>query len=276
MANIDEKTVDGFGCEWASFDQTNLSDEECHTIFSSYFKIFPSQILNDKNIGVDIGCGSGRWAKIVAPKVKKLYCVDASEEALEIAKKNLSHQKNVDFINASVDQIPIDDESMDFAYSLGVLHHIPDTFAGIQSCVKKLKIGAPFLVYLYYAFDDKPHWFRFIWKLSDYARRFISKLPFKIKLLFSQIIAFFIYFPLARSALLLEKLNFNISHFPLSAYRKFSLYTMRTDALDRFGTRLEHRFTKNEIITMLKQAGLVNITVNEETPCWCAIGYKAQ
>ena len=46
--------------------------------------------------------------------------------------------------------MPIKDNSMDFGFSLGVLHHLPDPFEGIKSCVTKLKPGAPFLVYLYY------------------------------------------------------------------------------------------------------------------------------
>lgn len=274
MNNIDIKTVNDFGREWKFFDQKNLTDEELYTVFSQYFKVFPLELLNHNSVGADIGSGSGRWAKVIAPKVKKLYCVDASKEAIETAKENLANQTNITFINTSVDQIPLDDGSLDFAYSLGVLHHIPDTFAGIKACVQKLKTGAPFLVYIYYAFDNKPFWFSFIWKLSDYVRRFISKLPFKLKLLLTQILAFVVYFPLARFALILEKLNINVSNFPLSSYRKSSLYTMRTDALDRFGTRLEQRFTKNEIISMLKRAGLEKIQVSTEVPYWCAIGYK--
>lgn len=274
MNNIDAKTVHDFGCEWKFFDQKNLSSKELYAMFDQYFKIFPFEILNNNSVGIDFGCGSGRWAKIIAPQVKQLFCIDASKEALETTKKNLSAQTNVVFINASIDQIPLDNELVDFAYSLGVLHHVPDTLAGIKACVKKLKKGAPFLIYLYYAFDNKPRWFSFIWKLSNYIRQFISKLPFKIKLPLTQVIAFFIYYPLARFALILEKLNFNVSNIPLSAYRKNSFYTMRTDALDRFGTRLEQRFTKNEIISMFKQAGLVNIQVSTEVPYWCAIGYK--
>ena len=41
-----------------------------------------------------------------------------------------------------------------------------------------------------------------------------------------------------------ERLGTDVRHFPLSAYRDRSFYTMRTDALDRFGTRLERRFSR--------------------------------
>jgi hypothetical protein len=48
---------------------------------------------------------------------------------------------------------------------------------------------------------------------------------------------------------------------------------MRTDALDRFGTRLEQRFSKNEIQQMMESAGLVDIVFREDAPFWCAVGF---
>ena len=47
----------------------------------------------------------------------------------------------------------------------------------------------------------------------------------------------------------------NVGNIPLSAYRTKSFYTMRTDSLDRFGTRLEHRFTKEKIEAMMRSMG---------------------
>ena len=47
----------------------------------------------------------------------------------------------------------------------------------------------------------------------------------------------------------------------------------RTDALDRFGTRLERRFTKAEMHKLMEEAGLENITFST-TSFWTAIGYR--
>ena len=49
---------------------------------------------------------------------------------------------------------------------------------------------------------------------------------------------------------------------------------MRTDALDRFGTRLEHRMTQAEITVLMEQAGLGEIRFRDGVPFWCAIGRK--
>ena len=274
MKNQDKNTVDGFGDEWSRFDQSDLPQAEQQLLFDEYFSVFPWKDISKESTGFDLGCGTGRWAKSVAPKVKKLICIDPSS-ALDIAKKNLSNFDNCVFDSATVDEMPMQDNSMDFGYSLGVLHHVPDTALGIKQCVKKLKIGAPLLLYLYYRFDNRPWWFRSIWFVTDLLRRIVSKMPYKLRYVSSQIISIIVYFPLARFALFLEKLNFNVSNFPLSSYKNLSFYTMRTDALDRFGTRLEQRFTRKEIKNMMRNAGLENIEFSNSKPFWVAVGYKS-
>ena len=274
QTNVDLKTVEGFGEEWSRFDQTGMSETELAEQFERYFAVFPFERLPAGAEGFDLGCGSGRWAKLMAERVGRLHCIDASAEALAVAKKNLSLAGNVEFHNASVAEIPLDDDSMDFGYSLGVLHHIPDTAEGIRSCVRKIKPGAPFLVYLYYAFDNRPAWFRGIWKFSEIFRRSISAMPFGLKKVVTDLIAVGVYFPLAKTASLLEKSGANVESFPLSVYRHHSFYTMRTDALDRFGTRLEQRFTRAEITEMMTKAGLENIEFSDGFPFWCAVGFK--
>ena len=67
-----------------------------------------------------------------------------------------------------------------------------------------------------------------------------------------------------------ERLGIDVDSFPLSTYRNRSFYTMRTDALDRFGTRLEHRFTRAQIREMLEAAGLERVTFSDRRPYWCA------
>ena len=274
MDNADSRTVEGFGDEWSRFDQSGLTNLDHDEMFDSYFSIFPWDKLPKNSVGLDLGCGSGRWALKVAPKVKQLHCIDASKEALDIAKNNLSKMSNCQFHLVSVDNIPLPDESIDFAYSLGVLHHIPDTVGGIKACVAKLKRGAPCLLYLYYAFDNKPAWYRLIWKLSETGRFFISRMPFSLRYMTSQVIALLVYWPFARFSRFLDKLGFCVDSFPLSYYRDRSFYVMRTDSLDRFGTRLEKRFSKNEMLSMMEHAGLENILFSNSKPNWCAVGYK--
>lgn len=273
-ANIDADTVLGFGREWETYDQSKLTGAEFERLFDSYFSIFPFDEIGADAEGFDLGCGSGRWAAGVARRVGRLHCIDPSEEALGVAKRRLAGIHNVDFHLAASEAIPLKEGSQDFGYSIGVLHHIPDTRSALRDCVAKLKPGAPFLVYLYYAFDNRPGWYRLLWRASDVVRRRISRLPFALRRNVTALIAGGIYWPLARIASLAEKGGVKVDQFPLAAYRSCSFYTMRTDALDRFGTRLEHRFSREEVRRMMEQAGLERIEFSEAVPFWTACGRR--
>lgn len=273
--NIDPATVAGFGEEWSAYDQVALTGDEYERLFDAYFGIFPWAELSDSAEGFDLGCGSGRWAWGVAARVGRLHCIDPSGKALAVARERLATFGNVTFHHAASDTIPLEDGSQDFGYSLGVLHHIPDTARALQDCVRKLKDGAPFLLYLYYALDDRPLWFRALWRGTDVARQGIARLPFAARKAVTTGIAAAVYWPLTRVAKLLEKAGGEVSNIPLSAYRDCSFYTMRTDALDRFGTRLEQRFTREEIRQMMEKAGLERVRFSEREPYWVAVGWKA-
>ena len=274
MKNIDNKTIESFGDEWSRFDQEKLNDQEIKYLFDKYFHIFPWSLLPDKAEGFDMGCGSGRWAALVAPKVEKLNCIDPSKKALDITRKKLKNYSNTKFIEASVSDIPLPPNSQDFGYSLGVLHHVPNTQEAIKDCVKMLKPRAPLLIYLYYKFDNRSKWYKSIWHLSNIMRIFISRMPSFMKSSITTLIAIFVYFPFARLALIGEKMGLNVNQWLLSSYRKTSLYTMKTDSRDRFGTPLEKRFSRKEIKQMMQIAGLKNIQFSESFPFWCAVGFK--
>ncbi len=274
MERSKERTdvIEGFGDEWKRFDQTGMSDEERQAAFEGYFEVFPWSDLPEDARGFDLGCGSGRWAEHVAPRVGVLYCIDPSD-ALEVARQNLARFDNVVFHRRTAAELPFEPESMDFGYSLGVLHHVDDTEGALRTAVAALKPGAPFLLYLYYAFDNRPPWFQALWRVSDVMRRTIARQPNPIRHAISDALAVAAYLPLARTAALAERFGVDVDNWPLSAYRSRSFYMMRTDSLDRFGTRLEKRFTRDQVEALMCDAGLTDIRFCSSV-YWCAVGTR--
>ena len=274
MINEDANTVRGFGEEWKHFDQSDLPRDERLKQFDRYFRVFPWGELRSDAVGFDMGCGSGRWAEEVASRTSHLHCIDGSPRALDVAKANLKDTENCEFHQATFGELPLADESMDFGYSLGVLHHVPDTEAALAECVRKLRFGSPFLVYLYYDLEDRPRWFRLIWRACDLVRRVVSRLPFRPRVTVTTVIAAVVYWPLARLSALGEHVGLSVGNIPLSSYRDKTFYWMRTDALDRFGTRLEKRFSRSAVVQLMESAGLTRIQVSEGEPYWCAVGWR--
>jgi SAM-dependent methyltransferase len=273
--NVDWDVVNDFGTEWEEFQFDSYDLDILKETWNQYFDIFPWEDIPENAEGFDMGCGSGRWAQFVIPKVGRLNCIDPSS-AIHVAESNLNKYDNAFFFKETVEECSLENESQDFGYSLGVLHHIPDTQKAIKDCAIKLKKGAPFLLYLYYDFEDKPALFKFIWKLTNLLRlKVISKLPPKTKKVICGFIAISIYFPFAKFSKLLEILGFNVENIPLSDYRNKSFYIMNNDSLDRFGTKLEQRFSKKDITNMLIDAGFDKVTFSNKTPYWTCISYKS-
>tara|TARA_B100000989_G_scaffold157485_1_gene117623 strand:- start:302 stop:1123 length:822 start_codon:yes stop_codon:yes gene_type:complete len=272
--NKDERVIKEFGEEWVKYSYNKANKDKLYENYQQYFKIFPWNIINSNSEGFDMGCGSGRWAQFVAPRVGLLNCIEPSE-AINVAKNNLNLFKNVNYFKETTENCSIKSDSQDFGYCLGVLHHIPNTEKAIADCSKLLKKGAPFLIYVYYNFENKPIWFKFIWKVSNLFRKIISVLPQSLKKIICEFIAFFIYFPLSKFAFFIDKIGLDSSNVPLSDYRNKPYYHLRNDALDRFGTRLEQRFSKKEIGNMLENNGFEKIIFSENTPYWCCLAYKS-
>ncbi|MGH6664534.1 MAG: class I SAM-dependent methyltransferase [Pseudolabrys sp.] len=274
--NTDPATVEGFGREWSAFTQSeaNLSAQDRRAMFDGYFSIFPWDALPPNSTGADIGCGSGRWALLVAPRVGHLHALDVAASALAIARGNLAGLPNVSFHQASVSAMPFADGALDFAYSLGVLHHVPDTARALRDIAAKLKSGAPFLVYLYYAFDNRSAFYRWLWKMSNAGRLILSRAPYPVQIAATTVIAYLVYWPIARLAALLDKIGRLPTNWPLTYYRHRAFYVMRTDAFDRFCTRLEQRFTRAQIEAMLQAAGFGQVRFSENDPYWVALAIK--
>lgn len=272
--NIDEITVNSFGEEWDKFD--SFSKEEIENIGNEYFDIVDDSIINKETIVLDVGCGSGRWDYYLADKVKSIEAIDPSD-AVVTASQMLQEKNNIRVTQASVGNIPFNDESFDFVMSLGVLHHIPDTQQAVNDAVKKLKKGGHFLVYLYYSLDNRGFFYKLLFRISSLFRSLISKLPSLMKKTVCDIIAFVIYLPLVGLSTIVKdvfKSSDVYKKIPLSYYVGKSLNVIRNDALDRFGTPLEQRFSKKQIKNMLENAGLTKIKFSDNKPFWHAVGKK--
>ena len=273
--NVDARVVEAFGDEWARFTNADLDAAELGVMFEDYASIFPWSELPVGAVGFDAGCGSGRWAAFFAPRVGHLHCIDASARALEVARASLGDRGNVSFRHEDLSSIGLPEESCDFGYSLGVLHHIPDTADALRACVRRLRPGAPFLVYLYYDLEGAGRVRRSLLLMVTTVRTVVARLPRVLRHLVADVLAISVYWPLARLAGVVERLGRDPVRLPLFQYRNRSFQVMRNDALDRFGTRLEKRFSRQEVLELLEDAGLVDIEFSDGPPWWVAVGRRA-
>ncbi len=94
----------------------------------------------------DLGCGTGQVGATLAPFVSRVVAVDASAAMLQAAKKRLQEAPNVDLRRGELEALPIDDERLDAATIMLVLHHIPEPERAMAEAERVLKPGGRLLV----------------------------------------------------------------------------------------------------------------------------------
>ena len=270
--NLDQGVIDSFGHEWATYDYGETETSEAlDAQFMAYCAPIDLTQFNPKtSLAGDFGAGSGRWASRLTPYFSQVYALEPSDGASTVLKKKFSDEAKIVVLQETVGANSIPLASLDLAMSLGVLHHIPDTGLAIKDVSRRIKPGGIFLCYLYYSLENKPAYYKMIFKAVDGVRRVISVLPQRIKQLVTSTIAALVYWPLARFSKVLNKFGINTSNVPLHHYADMPFVMLANDALDRFGTTLEQRFSKAEITEMLRAADfdISTLKFSEIEPFW--------
>ena len=270
--NLNQEVINSFGHEWAAFDYAESeSDEALDNQFVAYCApIDLTQFNSNFSVAADFGAGSGRWSSRLLPYFSLVYALEPSDGASKVLANKFAKEPRIKILQETVGVNSIPAGTLDLAMSLGVLHHIPDTALAIKDVASKIKTGGFFLCYLYYKLDNKPLYYRGLFWASNSLRWVISRLPYGVRRFIAQIIAGVVYLPLARGAKLLGNKGKYVSNFPLHHYANMPFVMLQNDALDRFGTRLEQRFSKKEITEMVDKAGfdLTTLKLSDVEPFW--------
>lgn len=263
--------VAGFDFEWARFAAVGTAD--LRAISERYFVQVPPELFGSSKIALDAGCGAGRWAYEVARRGARVIALDLGI-SVELARRNTSGAANVACVQADVRRLPIRAGSLDWAYSLGVLHHIEDPRPAVAELCRVVRPRGLVLLYLYYALDGRGPAYRAVFRAVDLLRRAVSRAPRPCVLVVASATALLVYFPLARLSALVERLGLHgaSAALPLSFYRDLPLRVMLNDSLDRFGTRIENRYRRGEIVDLMRGAGLSDVAISDAPPYWHGIG----
>jgi SAM-dependent methyltransferase len=255
-----EETQFTFGTQWNKF--ATLQPEHDRE-FQEYFDLVDLDALKASDV-IDFGCGMGRWSFMISGYCRNIVLTDFSE-AIFAARRLLKDKSNAVFLMADIHNLPLADDCADFAFSLGVLHHMPtdclSEVIGLKRIAKKL------LIYLYYALDNRPLYFRILFKMMDAMRRRVGGIRNEmIRDVYIHAMTAFLYMPFIWLAVILRP--FKLDHYvPLHTYQGKSFYRVRQDAYDKLLTRVEQRVSRKQIMA-LQGTEFARITLSDSPPYW--------
>jgi SAM-dependent methyltransferase len=137
-------TMKSFGREWTTFQVQRPEEDEAY--FRSKTGTEP-QSLGGKLV-LDAGCGSGRYTRIAGKAGATVIGIDLSL-AVETAAALTAHLPNVHVVQADIFGLPFAPQRFDFIYSIGVLHHTPDTKRALDRLIPLLKADGEIAIWLY-------------------------------------------------------------------------------------------------------------------------------
>ena len=143
-ADAIRRTRESFGYQWTQFSEMVIDFRQN---FLNYIRPLDESFFPGK-VGLDLGCGFGRHIYNAARFGAEMIGVDISD-AIESTRANTRDLPNVHLVQADVYHLPIRRGVLDFAYSIGVLHHLPDPEAAFRCLVPLVKPGGSVFVWVY-------------------------------------------------------------------------------------------------------------------------------
>jgi SAM-dependent methyltransferase len=166
--------AENFGFEWNIHNKTQLDNATSHDSEESFAQKtgFTPEELRGKLV-LDVGCGMGRYSDVVSRWAATVVGVDLTS-AVDAAQGNIGSRDNVNLAQADIFNLPFADSTFDYIFSIGVLHHTPDTKAAFEQLPRLLKPGGKIAVWVYST--EMRSW---CWT-SDIYRHLTTRLPKRV------------------------------------------------------------------------------------------------
>ena len=252
-------TAENFGWQWQHFVQ---SDELYADQFLGWIAPVRPEFFQDKVV-LEGGCGKGRHTQLAASwGARDVIGVDLSD-AVETAFAATRKLENAHIVQADIYQLPFA-RVFDYAFSIGVLHHLPDPRSGFRSLAAKVKNGGSLSAWVYGAENNEwitrfvdPLRKRFSSRISRRALLHISKAPAVLVYLATKLV----YGPLNRSPAGAKAARHLFYNDYLSAISQFGWREQHTIVFDHLVAPTSHYIPREDFEEWWLEVGAKDVIV---------------
>ncbi len=272
------RTAERFGVEWDSFDF--IDTERYAAQFLDWIAPVPPEFFEGKLV-LDAGCGKGRHCVASAGfGAREIVGIDLASGSVKAAFRNTKHLPNVHIVQADLYHLPFRDQTFDYAYSVGVLHHTPDPRRSFDGIVPKVRQGGSISAWVYGR--EGNGWI--IHGLNPIRMRVTSKLPLPIV----KALAFFlsvilqatlkgIYAPINTSKMLRPLAKYLFYNDYLFSISRFPFRENYSIVFDHLLPEIAHYIRREEFESWFSENTLSNVTITQKSKnSWRGIGSRRE
>ena len=243
-----------YGYEWQVFSHKKTPWEK---IYDETYIQEDAAFFKNK-VGVDCGCGNGRYTMVPAGRGAEMVGIDLSNAILAAKEKGkdlpLFHPVQGDIYN-----LPFPDQQFDFAQTLGVIHITPDPEGALQSIKRTVKATGKIFIYVYRTFEEDSMMKQHALYVANLLRALTIKMSGNVLYLF----LYLLIPPIFLLCYLPSMLFWHIpggrrmfKNFPYNyeQYQNRSFRDIHMNLFDRFGNPIERRYTRREMMDWMEKS----------------------
>jgi SAM-dependent methyltransferase len=263
------RTFESFGYEWTTFSEVREEDEEYAD--QHYLRDLDTTQLHGK-VGLDAGCGRGRYTRFLAPHLSAVVALDGSD-AVQSAARNLADLPNAVVVRSDLREAPFEDEAFGFIASFGVLHHLTDPRAGFDRLVELLAPGGVMSLYLYSRPDGRGVRSTALAASAAMRRLTLRMSHPRLKAICTPI-AMLLWAGVILPGMVGDMLHVErLSALPMASYRDKPFRNVVADTFDRLSAPIEHRYTWPDLAPWFEEAGLV-VDSHRDNSGWFVVAHR--
>jgi SAM-dependent methyltransferase len=240
--------VQNFSFQWNKHRKTQVDSlsghSESHNTFLTKTALTESDMRG--KLVLDVGCGTGRFMEVASDLGAEVIGVDLSY-AVDAAYTNMGRRRGVHIVQADLFKMPFRPATFDVAYSIGVLHHTPNTRDAFQRLPHLVKPAGIIAIWVY------------VWA-GEYSRRLdrVRSLTVHLpKLLLYGLC--WVFVPLLHSLRWVPILRWVAQRIPTSNQKRGLAWDV-LDTFDVYSPRYQWKHTEAEVMGWFKEANLEEVT----------------
>lgn len=228
-----------------------------------------------RGVVLDAGCGEGiDLFNVGRATGARVIGIELSAGGVEASRRRTRDLPNAHVVQADLTCLPFPDETFDFIYSYGVLHHLPEPERGMQEMVRLLKPSGRAAIYLYEDFSGRSFFWRGLLRAANGFRRVTLRLPPALLMFLCRAASPVIYLLFTVPSKFLRLLPGGkglAESFPFRHAR--GPFDLAGDLFDRFGAPVEWRYSRSGAEELLRGCGLEQISSAQQRG-WMVLGVK--